>query len=237
MKAACEPAPLRDAALAPEPQAARSTASPQPLVDVSLRSKYAITAQLVAGRSGTLLDVGARDRTLARHLTSSTLAYCSADRDGAHDHRIDLERRLPFPDGAFDVVVALDCLEHVERLHEALRELIRVSRSATVIGLPNLACWQHRLSFLRRGRLATDKYDLGPRAPSDRHRWLTVLPQTDECVRANVPPATHRLSRIVHEVAGGRAARLAAFAALRAGLPFRSVLVARSIYLLEVLRP
>lgn len=235
MKAACEPSAVRDSLAAPE--VTTSEASSQPRVEVSFHGKYAITARLVAGRSGTLLDVGARDRTLARHLAAGALAYQSADRDGAHDHRIDLERRLPFPDGAFDVVVALDCLEHVERLHAALHELIRVSRGATVVALPNLACWQHRLSFLRRGRLATDKYDLGPHAPADRHRWLTVLPQTDDCVRANVPRATHHLSRIVHEVAGGRAARLASCAALRAGLPFRSALVARSIYLVEVLRP
>jgi SAM-dependent methyltransferase len=209
-------------------------ASRAPRAKIALRGKYAITAALLAGRAGTLLDVGARDRTLARHLGEGKLVYRSADKAGAHDHAIDLERPLPFADGAFDVVVALDCLEHVERLHAALAELIRVSRGTTVIALPNLACWQHRLSFLRHGRLATDKYDLGPVAPADRHRWLTVLPQTDDCVRANVP-ATHRLARVVHETAGGRAARVAAFAALRAGLPLSRALVARSIYLIEAL--
>ena len=206
------------------------------LVSRSYRGKYTIAARLLGGRRGTLLDVGARDRRLEHYLRGSALAYRSADRDDGHDHRVDLERRLPFGDGAFDVVVALDCLEHVDDIHAALRELIRVSRCTTVVALPNLAVWHQRISFLVRGRLATDKYDLTPAAPPDRHRWLTVLPQTDACVRANVPDQTHRLVRVVHETAGGRVARVLAWLALQAGLPLSRALVTRSIYLIEAAR-
>jgi SAM-dependent methyltransferase len=208
-----------------------------PVQALSFRSKYNITAALLAGRTGTLLDVGARDRALERHLRGGRLAYHSADRSGEQDHTLDLEHALSLGDGSFDVVVALDCLEHVDRLHAALHELIRVSRAATVVALPNLACWQHRLSFLWRGRLATDKYDLTSSPPDDRHRWLTVLPQTDDFVRANVPAATHRLTHIVHETTGGPAARIASFVMLCAGLPLQRALVARSIYLIEAVRP
>jgi hypothetical protein len=208
-----------------------------PVQALSFRNKYTITAALLAGRAGTLLDVGARDRALQSHLRGGRFAYHSADKAGAQDLTLDLERPLPLGDGAYDVVVALDCLEHVDRMHAALQELVRVSRVATVIALPNLACWQHRLSFLWRGSLATDKYDLGSSPPDDRHRWLTVLPQTDDFVRANVPAVTHRLTQIVHETAGGSAARMASFAILGAGLPLRSALVGRSIYLIEGVRP
>lgn len=207
-----------------------------PLASLSLRGKYKIAAALLRGRRGTLLDVGARDRRLARLLDDPGLEYRSADRGPGHDHRIDLEEPLPFPDGTFDCVVALDCLEHVDRLHAALAELIRVSRSATLVALPNLAAWRHRLAFALGGRLATDKYDLPAHAPPDRHRWLTVLPQTDACVHANVPLATHRLTRIVHQVAGGRLSRPLAWGALRTGLPLSRSLVERSFYLVEAVR-
>ena len=45
---------------------------------------------------------------------------------------------LPFPDGAFDTVLCLDTLEHVERRHRlaVLREAVRVARSIVIVGAP-----------------------------------------------------------------------------------------------------
>ncbi len=55
---------------------------------------------------------------------------------------------LPFPDGAFDHVIASEVLEHIEHDVEALRELVRVLRpggtlAATVPAtLPERICWR-----------------------------------------------------------------------------------------------
>jgi SAM-dependent methyltransferase len=42
-----------------------------------------------------------------------------------------------FPDGSFDVVTCVDCLEHVEDYHRLLKELLRVSRKGVFISTPN----------------------------------------------------------------------------------------------------
>jgi SAM-dependent methyltransferase len=58
----------------------------------------------------------------------------AGERVGQLDHAVTLDlRRLPFRDGAFDVVLASEVLEHLVRPVEALAELVRVARSAVVL--------------------------------------------------------------------------------------------------------
>jgi SAM-dependent methyltransferase/uncharacterized protein YbaR (Trm112 family) len=56
------------------------------------------------------------------------------ERLGKLDHGVTLDvSRLPFADGAFDVVLASEVLEHLVRPVEALAELVRVARRAVVM--------------------------------------------------------------------------------------------------------
>jgi len=122
--------------------------------------------------SGTLVDVGARDRILERYLESGDLRYLSADVSGDHDMLWDLEKPLDCADLAFDVVVALDVLEHVDRFHPAFDELVRITKGKLIVSLPNLTGLAFRLRFLWNGHLG-GKYVLLPEPQVDRHRWLT----------------------------------------------------------------
>lgn len=144
-------------------------------------SKYELVAQRTAGLTGTLVDVGARDKVLTRYLPAGALKYQSSDVVAGHDFQWDLERPIPAPAGAFDVVVALDVLEHVEAIHAALTELIRISRQKVFLSLPNMTALAFRLHFLRHG-LLSDKYSLLPDHQGDRHRWLTSYPQVTHFV-------------------------------------------------------
>ena len=46
-------------------------------------------------------------------------------------------RGLPFADGAFDTVTALEVLEHIEELQEALEEIHRLAKRNIVISVPS----------------------------------------------------------------------------------------------------
>ena len=53
---------------------------------------------------------------------------------------------LPFEDDSFDLVCALEVLEHLERPQDALAELARVSRGTMLVSVPREPLW--RISHL-----------------------------------------------------------------------------------------
>lgn len=116
-------------------------------LDHLVRMEPVLTAVDEVGR-GTLLDVGSGSTGLAPWLGDEwavTAADTSFDdygassgfRGGATAVTADV-RELPFDDRSFDVVVALDLLEHVPQADrpQALRELRRVTRRRLVVGCP-----------------------------------------------------------------------------------------------------
>jgi SAM-dependent methyltransferase len=113
--------------------------------------------QMCAGRINArykdymLLDAGCRTMDL-KPLLKNCLQYFGTDLVSQTSHEVlqcDLEKPLPFEDNSFDIVTALDVLEHLNNPHEALKELFRISRKAVFISLPNLYYIQFRLNFLR----------------------------------------------------------------------------------------
>lgn len=57
---------------------------------------------------------------------------------------------LPFPDASFDLVLAIEVLEHVPNPRAALQELARVSRGDLVLSVPREPVW--RAANLARGK-------------------------------------------------------------------------------------
>lgn len=57
--------------------------------------------------------------------------------------------RLPFPDGAFDLVVATEVLEHLDTPSDALRELRRITREWCLVSVPYEPWW--RIANMARG--------------------------------------------------------------------------------------
>jgi SAM-dependent methyltransferase len=142
------------------------------------RSEYARV-----GRRLSVLDAGCRGCEL-RPYVEEVSTYTGVDiyqnRFNSVDVVQDVGEGLPFDDEAFDIVVALDLLEHLDDFCAGMVELSRVTRGSMVVVLPNLAHAYARFSYALRGRFHfTDKYDLQWPAPADRHRWLTVLPQME----------------------------------------------------------
>lgn len=199
----------------------------------TLFDKTRVVARLVGGLRGTLLDVGARDRSLAGALPPGAAVYRSADRSGAHDYLIDLEKPLPFGDRQFDAVVCLDVLEHVERIHAAVGELARVTGCLLIVALPCLASWDRRVRYLWHGHLGTGKYDLTPDPVCDRHRWFCVYPQVNAFVEAQAARHGFVLARTIEQIEGGRAARLFKLALAWARLVPDGAFTGRCLFVLK----
>ncbi len=119
---------------------------------------------------GFVLDVGCRSGHLKRALPNGGLHYYGLDISSPANILANVEEGLPFRNGSYDTVVALDVLEHTNNIYRAFEELCRVARIHVVLVLPNLYEAKYRIAFLFGRRLS--KYGLPPIPPRDRHRWL-----------------------------------------------------------------
>ena len=131
----------------------------------------------------TILDIGCRDKILKKYLNENVI-YQGIDFEESHEviaHN--LEEGIPFPDNSFDIVFALDVLEHVENIHLLFSEILRVSKKETIIALPNMSYWKFRLRYLK-GKDISDKYILPKEKILDRHRWLTSYKSSKALVSA-----------------------------------------------------
>ena len=134
-------------------------------------ARYSAVVPIVEASEGaTLLEVGSGSEGIAR-FADERWQVTVCDRDftdyGAVEIPDDGLRRiegdvtdLPFADGEFDVVVALDLLEHLppDRRPLALTELARVARTRLVAGCP---CGE---GALKADRALARYYALQPRA-------------------------------------------------------------------------
>ncbi|MFP5318558.1 MAG: class I SAM-dependent methyltransferase [Acidimicrobiia bacterium] len=175
--------------------------------------KYAELSDWILARGVTsVLDVGCRDGVLRRSLEERAAGrpvptYHGVDLAPQETYRIsvvaDLAAGLPVADGAVDLAVALDVVEHLDDFQGGLEELFRASRRYVAVTLPNLAHGIVRAKFLFKGRIG-GKYDLTYGYGKDRHRWMTVLDQTDRYLEAFARETGSRLSCVRLPLSGPR---------------------------------
>ena len=123
-------------------------------------SHSVILSWLPDGRNRRILDVGAADGLLSRHLTARGWRVTGIEsnpavaRAGApHCEQMvvaDLDRSLPALDGPFDVIVYGDVLEHLADPMRVLVELNRhlVPDGSVIVSVPNVAHVVIRLLLL-----------------------------------------------------------------------------------------
>jgi hypothetical protein len=132
---------------------------------------WAVARAFPAAWEGPVLDVGCRGSGLKKALREYPARYVGLDLLPPSDVIADLGAGLPFRDGSFRSVVALDVLEHTDDIYGAFRELARVAGEYLVVSLPNSYDIKLRLGYLR-GRSHSDKYGLPLEPVEDRHRWF-----------------------------------------------------------------
>ena len=132
-----------------------------------------------------LLDLGCRTMALKPLLKGCKEYYGT---DFVADVGVipcDLEDGLTgFEDSSFDVVVALDVLEHLENAHLLLQEALRVTKRRLIVSLPNMYYLKFRWNFLL-GNGVSGKYSFPPSPIRDRHRWLLSYREAEEFILEN----------------------------------------------------
>lgn len=116
-------------------------------------------------RGAQCLDVGCGDgRTSGLWMLAHGCSYVGVDiseRAVEEAREIGLQAQLigdaaslPFPDGAYDVVVGVEFLEHLFLPLKALTEMARVLRpgGVLIVTVPNVAYWRRRLDLALLGR-------------------------------------------------------------------------------------
>jgi 2-polyprenyl-3-methyl-5-hydroxy-6-metoxy-1,4-benzoquinol methylase len=107
-----------------------------------------------------VLDVGCGEGVVTERIATSTGAETVGVDLGTDELQAEWRRRegdrlsfrpasaydLPFEEGSFDLVCALEVLEHLERPRDALAELARVARGAVLVSVPREPLW--RISHL-----------------------------------------------------------------------------------------
>lgn len=166
------------------------------------KDKYTSVGDYLVDKTGSLLDIGSRDKILLSKIDNLLIKYKSADIEGNHDYIMNLEGPLQLEDRAFDYVVALDVLEHVGNIHQAFDELLRVTEQTFIMALPNMASYIHRFSYLFKGKLATDKYALWRTNQGDRHRWLTIQDDIIQFVEGRIKNTSFIVEKMVIEYEG-----------------------------------
>jgi SAM-dependent methyltransferase len=117
---------------------------------------------------GDILDLGAGGGFLARALSAERsrlgikpgkrLQACDIDgarfsAEGVEFKRCDVNDGLPYPDGVFDAVVAIEVMEHTRAPYDVLADIARVLKpgGALIFSVPNVGHALSRLMFLASG--------------------------------------------------------------------------------------
>ncbi len=146
--------------------------------------RFKTIIRLIQDDYQSVLDVGCRDKALKLFLKDNTTYQGIDFEDGKEVVGFNLENGIPFPDNSFDIVFALDVLEHVDNIQFLFQELIRTSKREVVIALPNMYYWKFRLRFLK-GKDISDKYIFHSQVQIDRHRWITSYDSALKFVQCN----------------------------------------------------
>lgn len=118
-------------------------------------------------KKGRLLDIGCGRGNLSKKFSEMGFEVYACDRSDFHiDTRIDykkvnLNQRLPYPNGFFKYVVGIEVIEHLKSTWFFIEELSRILQNNGVflITTPNIQHIQFRLYYLIKGIIGSFKPD------------------------------------------------------------------------------
>lgn len=123
--------------------AALPSASPTSILEVGVGEAEVANRVRERFPRARFVGIDLPDPELAGHWAASGLAGTFAD-----------ITRLPFPDATFDLVLAIEVLEHVPDPEAAVRELARLATGSLVLSVPREPIW--RVANMARGKYLSD---------------------------------------------------------------------------------
>ena len=141
------------------------------------RFHQAIAARVLETAPGSFLDAGCGEGFVSQYLLErspgleitgfdwnpESVAVASA-KNPTETYTVADITRLPFPDNSFDISGCFEVMEHLRTPQAALRELVRVSRTAVILSVPHEPYFC--LSNVARGK----NLDIRPRGSDPDHR-------------------------------------------------------------------
>ncbi len=123
-------------------------------------------------------DIGCFKAPLRSILTECD--YVGVDVAGEPDIHFNLDspETLPFDDNAFNAVLCIEVLEHLDHLHFIFDELVRISGEYIIVSLPN--CWRDARGKIEKGKGDFLHYGLPLQKPTDRHKWFFNSQQAED---------------------------------------------------------
>lgn len=97
-----------------------------------------------------ILEIGAQDEVIRKFIPNN-MTYSSLDALGNPDYKVDLNtKKVPVKDGAFDILICLETLEHTLYPKKILEEIKRVTKKdgLFILSMPNDYNFWLRLNYL-----------------------------------------------------------------------------------------
>ena len=116
---------------------------------------------LIENKGITLLDCGAGDGSFCKDAIKKGYKPSACGYEDLHIKnipfkKVDLNKEvIPYGDATFDIVTAIELIEHLQNPFHLIRELNRVCKKDgyVIISTPNTANWYYRLYYLLFGKL------------------------------------------------------------------------------------
>jgi SAM-dependent methyltransferase len=152
---------------------------PPPPRELTSRNTHAVVARLLQAerQCRTVLDIPCGEGAFLARLRAAGWDAHGADlvnrlpEPDARFTAADMNAPLPFADGAFDALVCIDGIEHLERPFDFVRECRRVVRPGGVllVSTPNISALRSRWRWLLTGFHNKGKVPLNERDPNPWH--------------------------------------------------------------------
>ena len=157
---------------------------------ISLNRTEYVAKKLGKLNGDKILDIGCREMILREYLQGNFnylgLDYISSKSSDPNFINHNLEEGLPSNLNDIDTIVALDVLEHIEKIHDVYKDFFNITKKTVVVALPNMAYYKFRINFLIRGVLS-GKYIFSEKKILDRHRWIPNYQSIDNFIYNNTP--------------------------------------------------